>query len=144
MINSPYFFDAGLPELAASAGDILANCTIYPWVIIVRYVDSQGRLQIVRHIVESSLVNEPIGADLVPDGALQPHVHTFPATFFDDMSTEGRIRYRQEYKAFLMWRRAKALGKAVADLAPWADFDPIHIDESVERWVKPVGRCAGD
>ena len=144
MVNSISILNQSFPELAASAGAILANCTIYPWMVSVRYAEPGGRVQVARHVIEGLLHSPPDGVPLTPDGCECLSVVTFPATHFDDMPLEMRQRFRAEYKTYLMWRKAKAFSKPVAELVPWKDYDPVHIDESVERWVKPFGRYAGD
>ena len=78
-----------------------------------------------------------------PDGRVL-RCDVFPAIRFDDFAENTRLRYRAQYRAFLMWRKARAADKSPAALVPWVDYDPIAIDETVERWVRPAGRYAGD
>lgn len=146
-LDSPYYFDAPVGDLAAvaaNAGAVLARCTVYPWMVVVTYRDAAGNVAMVRQVVEGLLSEPPCATGYVPEGGELMRADIFPATRFEDMNDTGRARYRPEYRAFLMWRKAKALGKAVAQMVPWTEYDPILIDETVERWVKPACRYAGD
>lgn len=145
--RSPYFFDSLAPDLAqtaANAGSILAKCTVYPWLVTVTYRTPEGVTRLDRQVIEALMSEAPDPLAFVPDGCEFMRADVFPATRFDDMNDAGRARYRPEYRAYLMWRKAKALGKAVGELVPWVDVDPVLIDENAERWVKPVGRYCGE
>lgn len=141
-----------LVATAAQSADILARCTLYPWIVTVHYVRHEwrrdgGRAPIFEQriaVVQGTLADMPDAAAFMPDGAEFHKADVFPAPRFDDMKPEQRQRYRAQYRAFLMWRKAHAFGKTVEQLQPWTDYDPVLIDESVERWAKPFGRYCGD
>ena len=120
----------------------LENATLWPWVITLRYTFDGQRQQSV-HIVQSTAGNPPDELQLVPDGAENVGADVFPASRFDDMALATRTNYAPQYRAFLMWRAAKAIGRTVADMRPWVDFDPIGNDERVQSWLRP-GRYLGD
>lgn len=44
----------------------------------------------------------------------------------------------------VMGRIAERLGKPRKDLVAWVDYDPIQVDEDVQRAVKGPYRYAGD
>ena len=60
------------------------------------------------------------------------------------MTADERRRRAWAYETWLKWLRARELGKTIAGLRPWHDYDPIFIDERVQRWINPGVRCAGD
>ena len=120
----------------------LDNATLWPWVITLRYTLNGERQQSV-HIVQSTAGNPPDELQFVPDGAENVGADVFPASRFDDMDLAVRTNYAPQYRAFLMWRAAKAIGKRPEDMRPWVDFDPIGNDERVQSWLRP-GRYLGD
>lgn len=48
-----------------------------------------------------------------------------------------------EIRLALLEDIAKGLGKTVNELVPWVDFDPITLDETAWRLVRP-GNWTGD
>lgn len=117
---------------AIDSASILASITLWPWVITLTYrVALQAETRI--HIVQSALANRPAGDDLLPADAELLRCDVFPATRFDDMAPAVRLRYRAQYRAFLLWRKARAFGKA--ELVPGIDYDADEINESVVCWA---------
>ena len=128
------------PALAIDRG--LQNVTVWPWVITLRYTLDGQRQQSV-HIVQSTAVSPPDELQFVPEGAENLAADVFPASRFDDMAIATRTNYAPQYRAFLMWRAAHAIGKKPGDMRPWVDYDPIGKDERVSSWLRP-GRDLGD
>ncbi len=120
----------------------LEHATLWPWVITLRYT-LDGQRQESVHIVQSTVGNPPDELQFLPAGAENVAADVFPASRFDDMAAAVRQNYGRQYRAFLMWRAARAIGKPVADMQPWADFDPIGHDDRVSNWLRP-GRYQGD
>jgi hypothetical protein len=135
---------AAMALSAVQSAQAIDRATLWPFVVTVEYIKADGAREQRAHIVQRAMHDAPDGFDLVPADAELLRVDAFPATRFDEMSAATRDRYRAEYKAFLMWRRAHAMGKAVADLVPWVDYDAVHMDESVLRWAFGPGRYCGD
>jgi hypothetical protein len=136
---------------AARGAQAIERATLWPWIVTVGYsvttVADDGA-RVTRYgqrteVVQSTLAEIPDATALMPEGADFLRADVFPATRFDDMSAETREKYRTHYQAFLMWRRAHALGKTVADLVPWVDYDAVFIDESVQRWAFGAQRYCG-
>jgi len=127
---------------ALSAAKTLQHATLWPWVITLRFT-LDGAQMTSTHIVQSTVGNPPDELQFLPAGAEDVFADVFPASRFDDMPLEVRPRYASQYRAFLMWRAAKAIGRPVADMRPWVDFDPIGKHERVESWLRP-GRKLGD
>ncbi len=136
----------------ANTAAILARCTLWPWIITVHYVRKEWRRDggSARYyeqrieILQATLADMPEASDLVPEGCEFQKADVFPATRFDDMAIDVRQRYKQQYRAFLCWRKARAADKSPAELVPWVDFDPVDLDETCERWARPACRLAGD
>lgn len=125
----------GLDHLTAIARAI-DRATLWPFVITLRYRGADGQATLLREVVERPAGVAPLGMDLLPADALELfRADVLPASRFDDMTPHVRGLYAAEYRAYLMWRKAKALGKAVAELKPWTDYDPISDDGRVHRWV---------
>lgn len=133
----------------------LERCTFYPWIVQVAYrervayPDGSTVTEFPRYrerieVVQATLLDPPDELQFVPEGAEFLRADVFPATRFDDMTPLVRANYKRHYRAFLMWRKAHALGKPVAQLQPWTDYDPVLVDENCERWACPGVRYAGD
>lgn len=120
----------------------LENATLWPWVLKLTYTLHGGQVTST-HIVESVIAQPPNELEFLPDGAEAVTADVFPASRFDDMPLPTRARYAPQYRAFLLWRAAKAIGKQVADMRPWVDYDPVGKDERVQSWLRP-GRRLGD
>ena len=127
-----------------STAALIERATLYPWIVQYSYSTTPGIGMFGLLVVQAPMHKPPRAEDLMPAGATLLREDTFPAMRFEDMSQGRREHYRAHYRAFLMWRKAHALGKAVADMAPWTDYDPCHLDENVERWVSQGVRFAGD
>lgn len=121
----------------------LAACTLWPWVIDLAYTIDGKATRTIR-IVQSTMAASPAAEDILPANGELLRCDVFPATRFDDMAYGIRPRYRPHYQAFLMWRRAHAMGKTTDQLRPWDDFDPVYLEESVLRWSIDGARFAGD
>ena len=139
--------DALLPALAAGAV-IAAKYTIWPWVVTVNYTlrDSKGKSYPEQRIVVvmAPMSAAPDALDLMPDGATFLRADVFPATRFEDMGPDARMRYKEQYRAFLMHRKARAFGMEPDQMVPWEHYDPVMIDETVQRWAKQLGYWAVD
>lgn len=123
---------------------LVASLTQYPWIIEMTYRLPGQEPQRAIEIRMSTLAEMPHPADILPPEAELLHCDVFVATRFDDMPESVRQGYKAHYRAFRMWRKARALGKEVSAMQPHIDYDPIAIDEAVERWATPFGRYAGD
>lgn len=126
------------PSMAAKMIDA---ATARPVVVTDQWFN--GERTITRIQVHMPLPGQPIDDD-VPDDAQSWKRDVLPAHLLDTMRPENRQAYREQYRAFLMWRKAHALGMRPADLAPWVEYDPAAIDEDVLRWLNPTTRYAGD
>lgn len=129
------------PMLAA--GSILDRATIMPWIIAGSYARPDGSIEQYIVVEHALLTEQPDPAQYLPVGVVEHSADVFPATRFDDMPPLVRARYRRHYRAYLLARKARAMGKAAADMVPWSDYDPIAIDEAAERWACST-RYAGD
>lgn len=120
---------------AIEAGAIIDRATAWPWIIELGYSVGGVHTRTIQ-VLLSTVVERPPCEDLLPAGAELGRSVVFPATRFEDMAdTTMRRNHRQHYEAFLMWRKARECGKPLIELEPWADFDPVAIDEAVRRWV---------
>ena len=115
---------------ALNAGSILDRCTLHAWVVTVGYRVG-GQYQESRQILQATLLDMPDATLLMPEGA-------------EFARADLRTRYRPQYRAYRMWRKARACGKTAEQLVPWIDFDPTAIDDAVDRWARPVGHYCGD
>jgi len=113
----------------------LENATLWPWVLKLTYTLAGGQVTST-HIVESAVRQPPNELEYLPAGAEQVTADVFPASRFDDMPLEVRPRYAPQYRAFLLWRAAKAIGKKPEDMRPWVDYDVVHLDDRVTRWTR--------
>lgn len=130
---------------AVEQAKVVQSATIWPWVITIRKVDAQGKAEAVRVWVEQAPAGSyPDPFKMLPEGVDEFTVDMLPASRFDDMAEHVRPRYVVHYKAYLRWRAARALGKTVADMQCWKDYDPVGEDERVQRWLQPIGRYCGD
>ena len=112
------------------------------WVLRLTYTYQGGQVTST-HIVESAVRQPPNELEYLPAGAEQVTADVFPASRFDDMPVASRPRYAPQYRAFLLWRAAKAIGKRPEDMRPWVDYDPCGKDDRVQSWLRP-GRFLGD
>jgi hypothetical protein len=147
------FLDAAtvLERIVENAASALARSTLYPFVVSVRYqhtVTADGatypRVVFDSRVIEAPLTEQPTGDELVPDGAKLLWKRVICGAQFDDMSRQQRSDHAPEYRQILMWRKAKAVGKARDAMVPWTDYDPVGMDETLERWLNPGVRYAGD
>jgi hypothetical protein len=126
------------------AARALERATVRPFIVHA-YVDKEdGTGELYAEVIERPLHNAPIAEDVIPKGALLRWASIYPAARFDDMTLEQRESHRADYHMYLMWRRAKAIGKAREHLVPWVDYDAVMIENEVLRWMNPVGRYWGD
>lgn len=130
----------------ASGASIIDRATVWPWVVhVIWQREGEAIGQHALQIVQRSMFDPPVEFDAgVPDGAVVLRSEIYPCTRFDDMTPTVRRVHTNHYREYLMWRRAHALGKKREQLDPWKDYDPIMIDESVQRWLQPGVRFAGD
>lgn len=129
---------------AERSGSALAAATPWPWIVAVEYILDERYTSSVR-VVQARASDRPCPLGLIPKGARLLRAEVYPATRFDDLPAgrAARERYERHYTAYLMWRNAMAVGKPVAELVPWRDYDPIGIDTAAQRWVDPM-RYWGD
>lgn len=120
----------------------LENATLWPWVLKLTYTLAGGQVTST-HIVESSVRQPPNELEYLPAGAEAVTADVFPASRFDDMPLPTRARYAPQYRAFLLWRAAKAIGKRPEDMRAWVDYCPVGKDDRVQSWLRP-GRFIGD
>lgn len=131
-----------IAEGAVRAARAVESATLWPFVVSVEY--TVGGVQHARlFVVQAPSTQAPNGLEEVPADARNVSASVLPASRLTDMPLDRRMNYRRHYRAYLMWALARRLGKPVADLQCFTDFDPISIDESVESWARP-GRFAGD
>lgn len=141
---------AEIASQAAAHGAALANATIYPWLVLSGYmVDDENatggwRYEQSIRVIWAPAAQMPDPTDFVPEGAALARGEVFQVSRFDDMPAGSRENYLPHYKAWLRARKARSLGKDVADLRPWTDYDPIFEDERARRWAQPGVRFAGD
>jgi hypothetical protein len=128
----------------ANTASTLERATVWPWIIDLCWSRDPGIGRRTLVVVQAPMHAPPVPEELVPLGAILTRADSFPATRFDDMTPRTREVYKPQYRAFLMWRKARSADKSPAEMQPWVDYDPCAIDESVERWARPVGRCCGD
>jgi hypothetical protein len=127
-----------------SMQSLIERATVYPWIVQFTYSTTQRVGMFGLRVVQAPMHAPPHAENFIPEGAELLREDIFPASRFEDMTQGRRERYRSHYRAFLMWRKAHALGKTVEDLSPWVDYDAALIDETVERWVHRGVRFAGD
>lgn len=128
---------SGLPhlELIAAGARALEKATLWPFVVTVTYRQA-GQVSTLRTVVQRAASNPPHGDDVLPADAEFMRADVLPAMRFADMAVGLRSRYAAEYKAFLMWRKGRAIGKSVDALVPWVEYDPVMIDAEVYRWTR--------
>ena len=120
----------------------LENITKVAWVLRLTYT-YQGSQVTSTHIVESAVRQPPNELEFLPAGAEQVTADVFPASRFDDLPLPTRARYAPQYRAWLIWRAAKAIGKRPEDMRAWVDYSPSGKDDRVQSWLRP-GRYIGD
>jgi hypothetical protein len=126
------------------AARALARATVYPFIVRAYAEKADGTCELFAEVIERPLHHAPIGHDVIPKDAKLLWASIYPASRFDDMNRGQRESHRGDYHMYLMWRRAKAIGKAREDLVPWVDYDAVMIENEVLRWMNPVGRYWGD
>lgn len=129
---------------ALDCSKVLVGATLWPYIIRLTYVAKSGNIRTDTHVVQGTIHNTPDGLDLLPEGAEEWVIGIMPASKLIDLEVNRRPQYKRHYEAYLMWRKAKSKGMAVSDMRPWKDYDPVFIDENVQRWLQPVGRYCGD
>ena len=112
------------------------------WVLRLTYTLKGGQVTST-HIIESGVCVPPNELDYLPDDAEAVTADVFPASRFETMPLPTRARYAPQYRAWLIWRAAKAIGKKPEDMRAWVDYDPVGKDERVQSWLRP-GRYIGD
>ena len=140
-----------IPLFASALIDAMRNSvalernTLHPWVITAQYLGI-GLIATQRliKIVQAPLRQRPDAQDHLPVGAIVLTEDSFPAERFAGMALEVRPRYRAQYEAFLMWRKAHALGKPRAEMVPHVDYDPVAIEAKVAGWIRPGSNPLGD
>jgi hypothetical protein len=113
------------------------ECLTPSWIVTLTYVCAdQNRLRPVKvtHVINSCAAPDDL-IDLLPDTAEILRSDVFPASKFGSMDESTRYRYKQQYGAYLMWLKACALEMPVGDLRAWTHYDPIFINEQVQRWA---------
>ena len=123
--------------LAATAGSaaVIERATLHPWIVHVGYDFDGGEPQSILAVVERRMDDQPDPLGHLPTDSNLRWYKVFPASTFETMAHSARPNYVAHYRAFLMWRKAKAIGKHVADMTPWVDYDPIDVHENQQRWA---------
>lgn len=119
----------------ARQADILAACTVYPWVVTVRYAVGP-QITEEHKVILAPLAEPPEPHDMLPEGAVLHRSEVFPATRFDTMSLPSvRARYGAAYKAYRVWRKARAHGMTPAQLLASDLVIPEYWTAAVDRWI---------
>lgn len=130
--------------LAMLQPGLLARLTTYPWVVELRLL-TNGRQERTIKIVQCPTGTSPEPEDMVPDGSTLNGYSVFMAERFQTIPVLARGQWKPHRREWLMWIRAKDLGMQASDMQPWLHYDPVQIDEDVERWAHgPNVRFAGD
>lgn len=133
---------AALTQAVAPSQAVIAAATVVVWVIELTYLLDDVRESTV--VVERSpLAARPDGEDLIPAGAELLRAASFPAEAFRSMPAMERLKHRRHYRAYLLWCRAMDAGKKPDDMRGHVGYDPVMLDEDVERWARP-GFYSGD
>jgi hypothetical protein len=122
-------------ESVANIGNALAAATLYPWIVSVRF--SVGHEVREEHKVLLATLNDsPDPHDMLPDGAQMLRFDVFPATRFDTMALPSlRARHASHYRAYRVWRKARALGMTPAQLMQDDGYAP-YFAATVDRWIR--------
>lgn len=123
-----------MTESIVLSGARAALLETHPWVITVDFQNGERRDRVIK-VEQVRVGDQPDPWDVLPIGAEALRSDVFPADRFADMRGDVRERYRAQYRAFLVWRKAWALEKPAHALVIGVDYEPARIDESVERWV---------
>lgn len=126
----------GLAEAAMSfAGQqILAAATVHTYVVATYVLGVDGVACRSIDVVQAH--SQPDPAELAPEGVELIRASVWPVEMLRTMPLHQRsFGMANIWRAYLMWNRAQDLGKPVAELQPWVDFDPITIDTDVASWV---------
>lgn len=137
-------FAALAERVLATPVNTLAQLTAWPWVVELVYLKPDGTHERNIVVAESPLAQHPDSDALVPDDCELLRSVAIPGSRFNDMAGHVRQSHKAHYRALLFWKLAKARGVSVKDLQASNDYDPIALDEGVERWAKPGCRFAGD
>jgi hypothetical protein len=134
---------AALAEQVIPAQSVVAAATYVVWVVELTYLqDDVQRSTIV--VDRAPLSARPQTEELLPAGAELLRAESMPVCRLRDLPVDRRHNYRRHYRAFLMWNRAQDNGMRSDDMVPHVDYDPIAIDEDLQRWVRPLNRYCGD
>ncbi len=129
----PQAAHSGFGALGVIAGAI-ERATVHPWIVEACWSRVENCAQRTIVVVQAPLSEHPEAEDHIPAGARFLRGDVFPAMRFEDFGPAQRERYRDHYRAFLLWRVARAHGKTVDEILPQAEGS---VRERVERWVKP-------
>ncbi len=130
------------PLLTSDAADapvygpqsILDRCTLVPWIVDVVWSRTAGVGQRTITVVAAPAAQRPDAHDHVSQGAMLLRADVFPASHFEDMTPRLRELYSAHYRAYLLWRRARAEGKTVADFEASPAYDESSFAERVALW----------
>jgi hypothetical protein len=96
-------------------------------------------------VVEASSAADISPYSVAPLNAQCVRMTISPASDLDLVPTEARHLMKMQKRAVVMHALAKVCGEPVYTMVPWRDYDPIQVDEQVERWAKGRGvRFASD
>ena len=134
----PQAAHSGFGALGVIAGAI--ECaTVHPWIVEACWSRVENCGQRTIKVVLAPLSQHPEAEDHIPAGAIFLRGDVFPASRFEDFNPAARERYRDHYRAFLLWRVARAHGKTVEAVLPQAE---ASVTERVDRWVGSPARSA--
>lgn len=129
-----------------SAASVQA-ATVWPWYVRLVYTENvqygaagDAHTDLPRHRDTWQVVQLPAGQRpdehaMLPDGAELRRAEMFHAVHFYEFAPNVRLKYREHFANYLLWRRAQAMGKAVTHMVPGLDFDPATMDSDVQRWL---------
>jgi hypothetical protein len=124
---------------------IIARATIEPVVYVVTTFYRAGKSAYRRvDVLQGSREEAPIAEHLLKSGEVFLRSFIQRADSLEAMPADQRQTYREQYRELLTWRSCQNHGVERAEAHPWEDYDPISVDEEVQRWMHPGVRYAGD
>lgn len=123
---------AGAPHYNSQA--ILDRCTLVPWIVDVVWSRTAGIGMRTLVVVAAAQSQQPDAHDHIPPGAMVLRGDVFPASHFDGMTPRLREVYSPHYRAYLLWRRARAEGKTPTEFEASPAYDEAAFAERVALW----------
>lgn len=113
---------------------ILDRCTLVPWIVDVVWSRTAGVGQRTIAVVAAPTHQRPDGHDHIPASAMLLRADVFPASHFEDMTPRLREVYSAHYRAYLLWRRARAEAKTPAEFEASPAYDEASFTERLALW----------